>query len=89
MLALELSNKQAALFTIETGIKKTEIMETNESLAQLRWATIRKANVKQVNSMLSNSIILPVSGLEPEPHMGQGFKPCTSTNFVIQALEVG
>ena len=28
---------------------------------------------------------LPASGLEPEPLAGQGFKPCTSTNFVIQA----
>ena len=35
---------------------------------------------------ISNEILLPVSGLEPEPRLGQGFKPCTSTNFVMQAL---
>ena len=39
-----------------------------------------------VLTLIQMSWIIPVSGLEPEPRMGQGFKPCTSTNFVIQAI---
>ena len=44
------------------------IAKKKSSLTSVKKATLR---------------IVPVSGLEPEPHLGQGFKPCTSTNFVI------